>query len=59
LEEMEAGMEALEEMEAEETLPWEMDLTHEEPQPAALDLEQNCLRVCQDTKLVSLVVQDS
>ena len=58
-EEIEAGMEALEEMEAEGTLPWEMDLIHEDPQPAALDLDQNCLRVCRDTKPVSLVVQDS
>ena len=54
-----SGMEALEEMEAERALPWEMDLTHEDPHPAALDLEQNCLGVCLDTKPVSLVVQDS
>merc|ERR550517_1382280 len=59
LEEMEADMEALEEMEAEGTLPWEMDLIHEDLQPATVDLEQNCLRVCQDTRLVSLLVQDS
>merc|ERR1719458_1454645 len=58
-EEMEADMEALEMMEAEGTLPWEMDLIHEDLQPATVDLEQNCLRVCQDTRLVSLVVQDS
>ena len=57
--EMEAGMGASEGMEAEGTLPWEMDLTHEDPQLAVVDLEQSCLRVCQDTKLVSLVVQDS
>ena len=59
LEGIEAGMEALEEMEAEGIQPWEMDLTHEDPQLAAVDLDQNCLRVCRDTKPVSLVVQDS
>ena len=59
LEETEVGMGASEEMEAEGTLPWEMDLTHEDPQLAVVDLEQSCLRVCQDTKRVSLVVQDS
>ena len=50
LEGIEAGMEALEEMEAEGTQPWEMDLTHEDPQQAAVDLDQNCLIVCQETE---------
>merc|ERR1719397_2166677 len=57
--EMEADMEALEEMEAEGTLPWEMDLIHKDLQPATVVVDQNVLRVCQDTRLVSLVVQDS
>ena len=53
-----SGMEALEEMEAERTLPWGMDLTHGDPQLAALDLEQNCLIVCQETEVGMEILEE-